>query len=69
MFEQDYRVDNFQFVCIETRCGVDTRDGNGEGLCCVFPFNYRGVDYYTCTTADASEPWCSITRNYDRDGL
>ncbi|XP_028394330.1 paternally-expressed gene 3 protein-like [Dendronephthya gigantea] len=53
----------------ETRCGVDTTGGNAENLCCVFPFNYRGIDYFTCTTADAQEPWCSITRNYDRDGL
>ena len=53
----------------ETRCGVETTGGNGENLCCVFPFNYRGIDYFTCTTADSEEPWCSITRNYDRDGL
>ena len=53
----------------ETRCGVETAGGNGENLCCVFPFNYRGIDYFTCTAADSEEPWCSITRNYDRDGL
>ena len=51
------------------RCGVETNGGNGENFCCVFPFNYRGVDYFRCTTTDAEEPWCSVTRNYDRDGL
>ncbi|XP_046850837.1 uncharacterized protein LOC124444299 [Xenia sp. Carnegie-2017] len=51
------------------RCGVETNGGNGENFCCVFPFNYRGVDYFRCTTTDAEKPWCSVTRNYDRDGL
>ena len=57
------------YFLAETKCGVETTGGNGESLCCVFPFNYRGVDYFTCTATDAEEPWCSITRNYDRDGL
>ena len=27
---------------------------------CMFPFEYRGVTYYQCTTHDDVEPWCFV---------
>nr|XP_058947716.1 mucin-1-like [Pocillopora verrucosa] len=52
-----------------TTCGVWSRDGNGNGGCCVFPFEYNGVKHYTCTYLDHNKPWCSISTNFDRDGV
>ena len=48
-----------------------TRDGNGNGAPCVFPFIYQGVSYNQCITAAAlgADAFCSVTNNYDNDGL
>ena len=35
----------------------------------MFPFHYNAVMYYTCTYQDHDKPWCSITMNFDRDGV
>ncbi|XP_020891990.1 epididymal sperm-binding protein 1-like, partial [Exaiptasia diaphana] len=43
-------------------CGVLTRSRS----CCVFPFVYRGKQYFSCIKGRSS--WCSITPNYDIDG-
>ncbi|KAL9955436.1 hypothetical protein ACROYT_G036764 [Oculina patagonica] len=53
-------------------CSVRSYGGNGGGACCVFPFTYKGRLYNECTEEDAesaalSDPWCSVTDNYDRD--
>lgn len=56
------------FFCLGT-CGVWTKGGNANGGCCVFPFKYNGVMHYTCTYLDHNQPWCSISMNYDRDGV
>ena len=29
---------------------------------CVFPFQYKGVTYYQCTSVDHSRPWCGTER-------
>lgn len=31
---------------------------------CVFPFNYNGVDYYTCTKEGSNQYWCGTTYEY-----
>nr|XP_058971464.1 zinc metalloproteinase nas-6-like isoform X1 [Pocillopora verrucosa] len=36
-----------------------------NGKCCVFPFTYRGVDYYECTTKDFGREWCSLNDVYE----
>lgn len=48
-----------------------TSGGNGNGAPCVFPFIYRGVSYTECITVAAFGPeaFCSVTSNYDVDGL
>jgi len=36
---------------------------------CVFPFIYQGQSHSGCITSGRELPWCSITSNYDIDGL
>merc|ERR1711936_151338 len=31
----------------------------GTGSTCVFPFKYKGVEYYQCTYAESPLPWCA----------
>ncbi|XP_068757253.1 uncharacterized protein [Montipora capricornis] len=50
-------------------CGVWTKGGNGNGGCCTFPFNYHGVNYFTCTYQDHDNPWCALTSDFDRDRI
>eukprot|EP00118_Oscarella_pearsei_P024648 m.306502 g.306502 ORF g.306502 m.306502 type:complete len:305 (+) comp41311_c0_seq1:53-967(+) len=44
---------------LERKPGVTTCGGTDGGKSCVFPFTYKGVDYYGCTNADHNQPWCS----------
>jgi hypothetical protein len=53
--------------------GSDGTDSVQAGVPCVFPFTYRGVEYTTCTTADAPVhpdtgapiAWCSTSTGRD----
>lgn len=40
-----------------------------DGYCCVFPFKFGGIWYYSCTTLGWYREWCGLTNNYDRDGM
>ena len=44
-------------------CGSYTTDGDQ----CIFPFQYKGVLVFTCTTRDHDKLWCATTSNYDND--
>lgn len=46
-----------------------SRDGNGNGGCCVFFFEYNGVKYYICIYLDYNKLWCLIFINFDWDGV
>ncbi len=48
---------------------VPSVGGNGGGKKCWFPFLYNGVQYDSCTDVDHGQEWCSVTANYDKDGL
>ena len=55
-----------------TRFGqLETRIPNAcatiTGSQCVFPFTYKGVEYYQCTYADSPTPWCAT--QVDADGV
>lgn len=63
------RSSHIIFFRLGTSCGIRTKGGNAYGGCCVFPFKYNGVMHYTCTYLDHNMPWCSITMNFDRDGV
>lgn len=60
------------FDCEAPKCPIATKEGNGGGANCVFPFTYNGSPYYTCTSAalaanTAVTPWCATTSSYDTD--
>ncbi|KAM7435667.1 hypothetical protein ABFA07_014458 [Porites harrisoni] len=35
-----------------------------SGKCCSIPFEYRGVNYSSCTSANHNRPWCSLDPVY-----
>jgi hypothetical protein len=52
-------VETFSVDCDKNDCGKE------PDLPCAFPFEYEGVEYYSCTTVDWSQAWCSTkTGNY-----
>ncbi|VFV32007.1 matrix metalloproteinase-9 precursor [Lynx pardinus] len=65
----DYDTDRRFGFCPSER--LYTRDGNGEGKPCVFPFTFEGRSYSACTTEGRSDGyrWCATTANYDQDKL
>lgn len=44
-----------------------TINGNADGEECFFPFTYKGVKYWGCTSVDHPRPWCPTTEDYNRD--
>ncbi len=53
-----------------TPCATFTSGGNANGAMCTFPFTYKSVTYYSCTTIDNNGVlWCATTPNYARDKL
>ena len=34
---------------------------------CVFPFDYKGTTYDSCTYANHWRPWCAWDRHYQKD--
>lgn len=44
-----------------------TVGGNSGGRPCVFPFQYKNVQYISCILTDHHRKWCSTTANYDKD--
>lgn len=60
----DYDKDKLWGFC--AACFL-SHGGNSNGNCCHFPFVYKGTIHPTCTTHDASKPWCATTYNYDID--
>ena len=42
-------------------CPPGMKTDDAQGRCCIFPFMYSGVYYYSCTTVDNGiKPWCSL---------
>ena len=52
-----------------TPCATFTSGGNANGAMCTFPFTYKSVAYYECTTIDRGQLWCATTSNYDIGGV
>lgn len=63
------RLNNAIMIFSGTSCGIWTKGGNGNGGCCMFPFSYHGVLYYTCTYQDHHDAWCAVTSDFDKDGV
>ena len=48
----------------EVPCPAGKKTDNPQGYCCVFPFEYGGVTYHSCTKVAHSREWCSLTPVY-----
>ena len=46
-------VEMFSYDCDKNECGKK------PDRPCAFPFEYEGVEYYSCTTVDWEQAWCS----------
>ena len=51
------------FMFVSLVCEQKTKDGD----CCVFPFQFSGEEYTSCTTEGYDVPWCALTSDYDED--
>lgn len=45
-----------------------SQGGNSDGVCCHFPFIYKGVSHKTCINLDREALWCATTNNFDHEG-
>jgi plastocyanin len=43
---------------------VEVSSGSITGQSCVFPFNYNGINYTSCTTINDTQSWCSPSYSY-----
>ncbi|XP_046844832.1 uncharacterized protein LOC124438681 [Xenia sp. Carnegie-2017] len=48
---------------------MNTEGGNGNEKCCQLPFTYKKILHHHCVTDGESRPWCSLTKDYDNDGV
>lgn len=51
-------------IGVKSQCFVRTTDG----ICCVFPFQYRGIEYTNCATSEGKSPkmhWCATQAGFD----
>ena len=56
-------------IAIFFHVSVRTRNGNGGGALCRFPFKYQGRQVSGCISGGISQnPWCGTTDNFDADG-
>lgn len=56
------------FLSPNTDC-MNTEGGNGNGGCCQLPFIYKKQLRHHCVVEDNARPWCSLTTDYDNDGV
>lgn len=50
---------NFLFA-VNGDCPRGQKTDDFDGRCCVFPFMYKGIIYYSCTSVDHDRLWCSL---------
>ena len=48
---------------------MNTEGGNGDNGCCQLPFFYKKELRHHCVVDGNSRPWCSLTTDYDSDGV
>ncbi|XP_006264642.3 cation-independent mannose-6-phosphate receptor [Alligator mississippiensis] len=65
--KMDYRHQDETVILQYTR-GDQCPPVTEKGELCVFPFKYKDKNYEECITDGEGKPWCSTTKDYDRDG-
>ena len=60
-----YRTGKFALCIISISGRDEIIGGPGIGKRCHFPFEYKGIMHYGCTTEDSlGQPWCSASSNF-----
>ena len=69
-FLQDPFFNFWHLFCLSVRIGVKSQCfvRTTDGICCVFPFQYRGIEYTNCATSEGKSPkmhWCATQAGFD----
>ena len=69
-FLQDPFFNFWHLFCLLVRIGVKSQCfvRTTDGICCVFPFQYRGIEYTNCATSEGKSPkmhWCATQAGFD----
>ena len=69
-FFQDPFLNFWNLFCLSVRINVKSKCfvRTTDGICCVFPFQYRGIEYTNCATSEGKSPkthWCATQAGFD----
>lgn len=65
LIQKSLQYSHYSFLSVGCTDGIATTGGNANGACCHFPFIYKGLVYWKCTSRDAETNWCSVSKVFE----